>query len=57
MSVKRGLSLSLTHTLKKEHTLRVLWNRVLRRKFGPKREEVVGHWRKLHNENFITCTL
>ena len=25
-------------------------NRVLRRVFGPKREEVTGEWRKLHNE-------
>jgi hypothetical protein len=25
-------------------------NRVLRRKFGPKREEVAGGWRRLHNE-------
>jgi hypothetical protein len=28
----------------------VFENRVLRRIFGPKREEVVGGWRKLHNE-------
>jgi hypothetical protein len=27
-------------------------NRVLRRIFGPKREEVVGGWRRLHNEEF-----
>jgi hypothetical protein len=25
-------------------------NRVLRRIFGPKRDEVTGEWRKLHNE-------
>ena len=25
-------------------------NRVLRRLFGPKRDEVTGEWRKLHNE-------
>jgi hypothetical protein len=30
--------------------LRVSENRVLRRIFGPKREEVTGEWRKLHNE-------
>jgi hypothetical protein len=30
--------------------LRVLENRVLRRIFGPKREEVGGDWRRLHNE-------
>jgi hypothetical protein len=28
----------------------VFENRVLRRKFGPKRDEVTGEWRKLHNE-------
>jgi hypothetical protein len=28
----------------------VLENRVLRRIFGPKRDEVAGKWRKLHNE-------
>jgi hypothetical protein len=32
------------------HTLRVFENRVLRRIFGPKRDEVTGEWRKLHNE-------
>jgi hypothetical protein len=30
--------------------LRVFENRVLRRLFGPKRDEVTGEWRKLHNE-------
>jgi hypothetical protein len=33
-----------------EHRLRVFENRVLRRIFGPKRDEVTGEWRKLHNE-------
>jgi hypothetical protein len=37
-------------TLRKEHRLRVFENRVLRRIFGPKRDEVTGGWRKLHNE-------
>jgi hypothetical protein len=36
-------------TLRKEHRLRVFENRVLRRIFGPKREED-GSWRKLHND-------
>jgi hypothetical protein len=31
-------------------SLRVLENRVLRRIFGPKKDEVTGGWRKLHNE-------
>jgi hypothetical protein len=35
--------------LREEHRLRVFENRVLRRIFGPKRDEVTGDWRKLHN--------
>jgi hypothetical protein len=37
-------------TLRVESRLRVTENRVLRRVFGPKRDEVTGQWRKLHNE-------
>ena len=37
-------------TLREERRLRVFENRVLRRVFGPKRDEVTGEWRKLHNE-------
>jgi hypothetical protein len=37
-------------TLKEEHRLRVFENRLLKRIFGPKRDEVTGEWRKLHNE-------
>jgi hypothetical protein len=33
-------------TLKEEHILRVFENRLLRRIFGPKRDEVTGEWRK-----------
>jgi hypothetical protein len=43
-------------TLREENRLRVFENRVLRRIFGTKRDEVTGEWRKLHNEelrNFI----
>jgi hypothetical protein len=36
-------------TLREEHRLRVFENRVLRRIFGPKRDEVTSEWRKLHN--------
>jgi hypothetical protein len=36
-------------TLREEHRLRVFENRVLRRIFGPKRDEVTRGWRKLHN--------
>jgi hypothetical protein len=37
-------------TLREEHRLRVLRNRVLRRIFGPKRGEVTEEWRRLRNE-------
>jgi len=33
-----------------ERRLRVFENRAFRRIFGPKRDEVTGEWRKLHNE-------
>jgi hypothetical protein len=36
-------------TLREEHRLRVFEKRVLRI-FGPKRDEVAGEWRKLHNK-------
>jgi hypothetical protein len=36
--------------LREEHRLRVFENRALRRIFGPKRDEVTGEWRKLHNK-------
>jgi hypothetical protein len=39
-------------TLREEHRLRLLEKRVLRRIFGPKRGEVMGEWRKLHNGEF-----
>jgi hypothetical protein len=37
-------------TLREEHRLRVFENRVMRRIFGSKRDEVTGEWGKLHNE-------
>ena len=37
-------------TLREERKLRVFENMVLRRIFGPRREEVTGEWRRLHNE-------
>jgi hypothetical protein len=37
-------------TLREEQRQRVFENRFLRRIFGPKRDEVTGEWRKLHNE-------
>jgi hypothetical protein len=45
MCVKVGLS----HT-RVEQSLRMLENKVLRRICGPKREEVAGGWRRLHND-------
>jgi len=36
--------------LREERRLRVFENRVFRRVFGSKRDEVIGEWRKLHNE-------
>jgi hypothetical protein len=37
-------------TLRKEHRLRVFENRVLKRIFGPKREEVAEGWRRRQNQ-------
>jgi hypothetical protein len=41
---------TLSLTLREEHRLRVFENRVLRRIFGRKRDEVTGEWRKLHDK-------
>jgi hypothetical protein len=40
----------LSLELREDHRLRVFENRMLRRIFGPKRYEVTGEWRNLHNE-------
>jgi hypothetical protein len=44
--------------LREEHRLRMSQNSVLSRIFGPKRDEVEGEWRKLHNEelNDLYCS-
>jgi hypothetical protein len=42
-------------TLREEYRLRVFENRVLRRISGPKRDEVTGEWRQLHNAS--SCAL
>ena len=42
-------------TLREEGSLRVFENGVLRRVFGPERDEVTGEWRKLHNEELRDC--
>jgi hypothetical protein len=44
-------------TLREEHKLRVFENRMLRRIFGPNRDEVMGGWRKFHNEEYILLLL
>ena len=41
---------TLSLMLREEHTMRVFQNRVLRRIFGPRRDEVTGEWRTLHKE-------
>ena len=43
-------------TLREECRLRVFENKVLRKIFGPKRDEVTGEWKRLHNENLYVCT-
>jgi len=37
-------------TLREERKLRLFENRVLRKIFGPRRDEVTGEWRRVHNE-------
>jgi hypothetical protein len=39
-------------SLKEEQRLRVFDNKLLRNIFGPKRDDVTGEWRRLHNEEF-----
>jgi hypothetical protein len=45
MGVKLGI------ILREEHRLKVFRHRVLRKIFGPKRDEVTGDWRKFHREH------
>jgi hypothetical protein len=42
--------------LREECRLKVFENRVLRRIFGPKRDEVTGEWRRLHDKELLLCT-
>jgi hypothetical protein len=51
--VLRGYG-TCTLTLKEERKLKEFKNRVLRRVFGPKRDEMIGCWRKLHCEKLHT---
>jgi hypothetical protein len=50
MVVKLGL------TLREEHRLKESEKRMLRRTFGPKREEVMGGWKRLHNKELHNLT-
>jgi hypothetical protein len=42
--------------MREEYTLSVFENRVLRRIFGPKRDEATGEWRRLLNEELYAST-
>ena len=46
MSITRG---STHFTLREEHRLRVLENKVLKKIFGAKKDKITDEWRKLHN--------
>jgi hypothetical protein len=48
---------TLSLTLREEHRLRVYENRVLRRIFGPKKDEMTGGWRKPHNEELYSSPI
>jgi hypothetical protein len=43
--------------LREEHRLRVFENKVLRRIFGPRKDEVNGGWRNCIMRSFVICTL
>jgi len=42
--------------LREERKLRMFQNMALRRIFGPRRDEVMGEWRRLHNEELVLLT-
>jgi hypothetical protein len=50
MQIHSSVHFDVCPSLRGEHRLMVFENRVLRRIFGPKRDEVTGDWGKLHNE-------
>jgi len=47
--LRNNLYVSALATLREERKLRVFENKVLRRIFGPRSDEVTGDWRRLHN--------
>jgi len=52
----RGVCEVPSPILREEHRLRVFENRVLCKIMGPKKEEVTGEWRRLHNGEPTACT-
>jgi hypothetical protein len=48
---------TLSLTLREEHRLRVFENRVFRRIFGPKRDEVTGGWKNCIMRSCMVCSL
>jgi len=50
--------MNCTLTMRDKHRWRVFEKRVLRKIFGPERDEVTGEWIKLHNEelNYLYCS-
>jgi hypothetical protein len=51
------MGVKLDASLMEEHRLRVFKNRVLRKIFGPKRDEVTREWRRLSNEDlYAVCS-
>jgi len=45
-----SIGVKLGHMWREEHRLQVFENRVLKKIFGPKKEDVTAEWRRLHNE-------
>ena len=58
MSININYGIIIKITLRKERKLRVFENMLLRRIFVPRRDEVTGEWRRLHNEelNDLYCS-
>ena len=51
------MGVTLVRSFREECRLRVFVNRVLRRIFGPKRDEVTGEWRRLHKKELYALLL
>ena len=46
---------ALSLSLREEHRLKKVENRVSRKILGPERDDVTGEWRRLHNEKINAC--